>query len=174
MPPSEWRRRAERVIAETLAGLPRSASLREQRRALRAAYPFGPRQHHPYKVWCKAVRAALGLTAESKGGGPDLPPHAPCFALERAAGLSVSLRVDCGWCDGKVKGGCLVCLSHHREQAALLAWGQWPAWRQALVAGDALAGPVLADRLDDLGLTLLPPFFRALEAEHAETSADAT
>ena len=37
MPPRTWRQRAEQVIAETLAHLPRSASLREQRRALRMA-----------------------------------------------------------------------------------------------------------------------------------------
>ena len=160
---SLWRARAEKVITEVLASLPDGASLREKRRALSSHYPFGPRQYHPYNVWCKAVRAALGLTAESRDGGPDLPPHAPRLVLDPLGVLSVA----CGWCGGRIKGGCLCCLPHHQEVRALLAWGQWPAWKAALVAGDALAGPVLADRLDDQGHTLLPPFFRGVDLARA-------
>jgi len=164
---SLWRARAEKVITEVLASLPDGASLREKRRALSSHYPFGPRQYHPYNVWCKAVRAALGLK-ESRGGvlsQEDLPPYLLFFALDRKA--EALLSVVCGYCGGRIKGGCLVCLPHHQEIRALLAWGQWPAWKAALVAGDALAGPVLADRLDDLGLTLLPPFFRGVDLARA-------
>jgi hypothetical protein len=29
--------------------------------ALSNAYPFGPRSHYPYKIWCEEVKYALGL-----------------------------------------------------------------------------------------------------------------
>ncbi len=44
-----------RVLAEN-AGKPQ----REVRAALRAAYPFGPREHHPYRIWLDEVRIQTG------------------------------------------------------------------------------------------------------------------
>jgi hypothetical protein len=32
----------------------------EVRAALRAAYPFGVRRHHPYVIWCDEIRAQTG------------------------------------------------------------------------------------------------------------------
>lgn len=60
----DWSNEARRVVAATLAGLPAGATIDEKRKALRAAYPFGPREYWPYKAWCNAVRAALGLKAK--------------------------------------------------------------------------------------------------------------
>jgi len=57
---SYWRGRARPIIAKVIAehaGRPQP----EVRRALREAYPFGPRQHHPYKIWCDEVKRQLGL-----------------------------------------------------------------------------------------------------------------
>lgn len=56
----------------------------ELRRLVSKAYPFGPRQHWPYKAWCKAVNAILGptlaqrnrqqrLLAEMRAGLGQLP-----------------------------------------------------------------------------------------------------
>lgn len=56
---SHWRRRAAPIIAEVLvatAGRPEN----EIRAALRAAYPFGPREHHPYKIWLDEIRVQTG------------------------------------------------------------------------------------------------------------------
>lgn len=54
-----WRDRAKRVIRDVLAAMP-DADLKQRRAALREAYPFGPRQHHPYKIWCDEVARQLG------------------------------------------------------------------------------------------------------------------
>jgi hypothetical protein len=31
------------------------------RKKLHAAYPFGERKYHPYKIWCDEIRSQLGL-----------------------------------------------------------------------------------------------------------------
>ena len=56
---SYWRRLAAPIIARVLAeteGMPAT----ERRAALRAAYPFGVRRYHPYRIWCDEVRAQTG------------------------------------------------------------------------------------------------------------------
>lgn len=55
-----WRDKARPIIARVLretAGQDEKAI----KRALRDAYPFGPRQYHPYKIWCDEVQAQRGL-----------------------------------------------------------------------------------------------------------------
>ncbi len=72
MKPS-WRQQAQKVIFETLEKLPATASLDEKRRALFDAYPFGPREHHPYKIWCDEVGITLGTKKK------PTPEPAPLF-----------------------------------------------------------------------------------------------
>lgn len=59
MAESRWRRLSREVIARTLAGLPPDADEKTTRAALRAAYPFGVREHHPYRMWCAEVKRVL-------------------------------------------------------------------------------------------------------------------
>lgn len=67
-PTSQWRRDARRVIAKVIEDnvfgpvqtLPHEDVL-ELRTLLRRAYPFGPKSHYPYRVWCQEVRLALGF-----------------------------------------------------------------------------------------------------------------
>lgn len=40
--------------------LPSDASLAQRIAAIDAAYPFGQREYHPYKIWLKARRSYLG------------------------------------------------------------------------------------------------------------------
>jgi len=54
-----WRRRAAPIIARVLAGT-KGKPEAEIRAALRAAYPFGPREHHPYKIWLDEIRIQTG------------------------------------------------------------------------------------------------------------------
>lgn len=61
----DWSQRAREVVHATLASLPAGATIEEKRAALRAAYPFGPREYWPYKAWCKAARQALGLPTKN-------------------------------------------------------------------------------------------------------------
>lgn len=75
---SYWRRRAAPIIARVLAetkGKPDA----EVRAALRAAYPFGPREHHPYKIWLDEIRIQtgrrkIGSRVRRLQGRPPLPP----------------------------------------------------------------------------------------------------
>lgn len=55
---STWRKRSRHVIAQVCAefpGLP--PHLLEKQ--IRAAYPFGPRKMHPYKMWLSEVNRAM-------------------------------------------------------------------------------------------------------------------
>lgn len=54
-----WRDEARPIIARVLAATAGKPE-RDIRRALRDAYPFGPRQYHPYKVWCDEVARQRG------------------------------------------------------------------------------------------------------------------
>ena len=54
-----WLERARSVIADVDASLPPDATFAERKKAVHAAYPFGLRQYHPYKQWCKAQREYL-------------------------------------------------------------------------------------------------------------------
>lgn len=54
-----WRARAAPIIAKVLAdteGKPEE----DIRRALYAAYPFGPRKMHPYKIWLDEIKRQRG------------------------------------------------------------------------------------------------------------------
>ena len=56
---SHWRKISAPIIAKVLAdskGQPDA----DIRAALRDAYPFGPRQHHPYKIWLDEIRIQTG------------------------------------------------------------------------------------------------------------------
>jgi hypothetical protein len=75
---SSWRSSAAPIIARVLAetaGKPPE----EVRAALRAAYPFGVRRHHPYRIWCDEVRVQTGRQKISGvvrrlQARPPLPP----------------------------------------------------------------------------------------------------
>lgn len=56
------------IAKDTIAPIEAEFHMRpfeEFKRALYAAYPFGLRQYHPYKVWCEEQRAALARHPES-------------------------------------------------------------------------------------------------------------
>ena len=75
---SRWRRLAAPIIAKILEetkGKPET----EVRAALRAAYPFGPREHHPYKIWLDEIRIQTGRRSIDSRmrrlqGRPPQPP----------------------------------------------------------------------------------------------------
>lgn len=55
---SYWRTRARTVIAEVIARTGTDDPARLQRE-LTAAYPFGERRSHPYKIWRDEIRRQL-------------------------------------------------------------------------------------------------------------------
>jgi hypothetical protein len=71
MTESKWRTHARPVIQRVLKeteGKPED----EIRRAIRDAYPFGERRHHPYKIWLDEVARQLRL--RSPGPKASLVP----------------------------------------------------------------------------------------------------
>lgn len=70
MADSHWRVRATPIIQAVIAehhGEP----LATIRRHLRAAFPWGPRELHPYKIWCDECRRQLLLECLPKEFSPD-------------------------------------------------------------------------------------------------------
>lgn len=55
---SRWRRVSAPIIAAVLEKHPEEGP--EQRKALQDAYPFGPREHHPYKIWLDEIQKQRG------------------------------------------------------------------------------------------------------------------
>lgn len=54
-----WRKEAATVISKVIRQNP-GAEPKELRKLIRAAYPFGERKYHPYKIWCDEVNRQLG------------------------------------------------------------------------------------------------------------------
>ena len=77
---SHWRRKAAPIITEVLAAMAGRPE-HEVRAALRAAYPFGPRKHHPYKIWLDEIRVQTGRRRLNRrqrviqGRPPEPPDH---------------------------------------------------------------------------------------------------
>lgn len=54
-----WRGIAAPIIERTLRAT-RGADEKTRAAALRAAYPFGQRQYHPYKIWLDEIKIQTG------------------------------------------------------------------------------------------------------------------
>lgn len=54
-----WREHARPIIAEVIARVG-TKDRKALRAALRAAYPYGERRMHPYRIWCHEIRVQLG------------------------------------------------------------------------------------------------------------------
>jgi hypothetical protein len=57
--PSRWRAKAREIVARVLHET-QGQDEATVRRALRDAYPFGPRRYWPYKVWLDEVQRQRG------------------------------------------------------------------------------------------------------------------
>lgn len=73
---ASWYETACKIITELDKSLPSDLSLKERRKAVREAYPWGERTMWPYKAWCKAQREYLArfVTPEEKLRGVALTP----------------------------------------------------------------------------------------------------
>lgn len=69
MSDSYWQTLCDRILSGLfVAGQPAPAA-----QAVFDAYPFGARQYHPYKVWCKRVRAWQAAHAAGLASPIDPP-----------------------------------------------------------------------------------------------------
>lgn len=50
---SYWRAQARQAIYDADATVPDGADTKTRKRIIDAAYPFGQRKYHPYKMWLK-------------------------------------------------------------------------------------------------------------------------
>lgn len=158
-PLSEWRRRA-RVLLDALAKECRLANLppAEFDRLVRAAYPWGERKMHPYKMWCVEAKAARERYRTELGVGKETPrgPRV-CARMSAAADPAQRDVVDgepglvvwCDWCQSR-RGGCLVCgpvRCRWRE-----TWdGRRLGGAAAGAAADRAEAAMLADFLEERG-----------------------
>jgi hypothetical protein len=83
MSASKWRKVATPIIRRVLIEH-RFEDTRECRKALREAYPFGLKEHHPYKVWRDEVRRQLNLPRPVKSRVLELF-HQPEFPFPEVA-----------------------------------------------------------------------------------------
>lgn len=54
-----WRETSRAIIAKVLADMKGQAD-EQVKKALREAYPFGQREHHPYKIWLDEIQIQTG------------------------------------------------------------------------------------------------------------------
>lgn len=123
MTASHWRARAREVIADVIERVG-TADVEATIRAIDAAYPFGEREHWPYRMWLRERRAALTVL---RGDAPQLTRACPaCGAApgkrckeistgeERAPHVSrgVQLCLLCGAAEGEA------CKGAHAELCA--------------------------------------------------------
>jgi len=77
-----WRERAATAIFNALKSIGDDAPVKEKIAAIDAAYPFGQRRFHPYKIWLserKTALSRLGVVTAKKNS--TLPLFSP---LEKA------------------------------------------------------------------------------------------
>jgi hypothetical protein len=67
-----WRDKARPVIAAVIADVG-TDDLPRLRRALREAYPWPPRQYHPYEIWLDEIRVQLGTKPKRVKLEPERP-----------------------------------------------------------------------------------------------------
>lgn len=91
LPASRWRRRAREALREIVATIPR-ASVPEMLTAADKAYPFGPREHHPYRMWREEIKLLeQDLLAEA-----NVPTAEEWSAIEVAIDMIEAYRMDDG------------------------------------------------------------------------------
>lgn len=139
---SRWRLHSREVIRQVLASLPKDATDKEKRKAVREAYPFGVRRNHPYKAWLKEVALALGTTRR---------PKELLVGIVSSGHGSLPLVVRCDYCHNSA---CLMCRQLRRrraEQDATTDWQGWLRWMDRLNESpkDQLTYSAFADWLVD-------------------------
>jgi hypothetical protein len=67
-----WRERFRPLIASVIAAHTGEPMTRI-RAALREAFPAGPREYHPYKIWLSECRKQLGIKKQCECHGSIIP-----------------------------------------------------------------------------------------------------
>lgn len=139
-----WSDRCRPLIASVLDALPVGATRRECERALSEAYPFGPRENHPYRTWLKESKAALDRRF---AGRPEPGVPRVAYTLTPYA-RQMWLGVSCGWCSETALTSCFVC---DRRRRAVEEMVKDPELLALLRAGrtDPVACEAARDRVEE-------------------------
>lgn len=77
-----WRDEARPIIAGVIATVG-TANRKRLKAKLREAYPWKPREYHPYRIWCHEIRVQLG-EVQPTGRRPSV--RVPVRAVEPSSG----------------------------------------------------------------------------------------
>lgn len=91
-----WRRKSRESIAEALASVGPQADEPTRRRAISAAYPFGPRRMYPYRIWLEEVGWALNGTPAAAAAAKQAALLARVGKLKFGVPLEDQLRAAGG------------------------------------------------------------------------------
>ena len=81
-----WGEISKRVIAKVIEQNP-DAEYKVFKKLLRDAYPFGRREHFPYKAWCKQQKHTLNTLFPNRDGRMIRQPEEGLFAPPRDLGM---------------------------------------------------------------------------------------
>jgi hypothetical protein len=65
---SNWRDISRKVIADVHGRLDPNVTFKDRKAAIDGAYPFGPRQYHPYKMWLVERKTYLARWSDKPAG----------------------------------------------------------------------------------------------------------
>jgi hypothetical protein len=65
-----WRRESAKIINKIIVSNP-DLNLKELRKLISDAYPFGMRAYHPYKIWISEVRDQLKAHRKTEINNPE-------------------------------------------------------------------------------------------------------
>ena len=76
-----WRDFARPRIAEVINQVG-TEDVKALRKALRAAYPWGQRKYHPYRIWCSEIRRQLNPKCQRVArSAPPAPGQRVLFSI---------------------------------------------------------------------------------------------
>lgn len=70
-PYASWYEKAVEYIQEAGSKLPSDISIKDRKKAVSAAYPWGERRYHPYKMWLKAQKEYMASFVKSDSAIPE-------------------------------------------------------------------------------------------------------
>ncbi len=145
----DWRRRSRLAIERALRDAPPEALATEAqlRKYLRDFYPFVERENYVYKAWLAELKRQMTSRFGAAARKAEAPPVVAYSKKLLDEGAKVWLTVQCGWCNGRTPGGCMMCFKLHQRVAEVV---EDPTFTQLCVCGgDPAASAVLGDWLEE-------------------------
>ncbi len=145
----EWRRRSRLAIEAALRDAPAEALAGEAqlRKYLRSVYPMRQRDGWAYKAWLAELKRQMTSRFGTAARKAEAPPVVAYGKKVLDEGAKVWLTVECGWCNGRTPGGCMMCFRLHARIAEVVKDPTFAQLRGC--GGDPAASAVLGDWLEE-------------------------